>query len=155
MSILIRSIDLRVMANDVQPIIDESRIFGFNFINRLYSDWKSGANRFDDRGEQLAGLFEEGLLKAVAGLNRDPFTDDFSVGRIRHVYLLEEWRRLGFGRMLVEHLTYGVAHPFTTVRLRSSNRTASAFYEKLGFTKITYKYATHLTHVPRRPASPG
>lgn len=83
---------------------NEAHEEGYNFIDRLVNGWLSGENRFDKQGEVLRGCLDQGVLVAVGGLNRDPYTDAADVGRIRRVYVRPGWRNQGLGRALVASL---------------------------------------------------
>jgi GNAT superfamily N-acetyltransferase len=75
-------------------------------------------------------------------LNRDPYVDDASVGRIRHVYVLERERRRGVARALVERLLAHAAGRFRVVRLSTGE--AASFYESLGFARVEGEHVTHV-----------
>jgi GNAT superfamily N-acetyltransferase len=128
------------------PTIDaleaESVRTGFGMVARLRSGWESGANRFQGDGEILVGAFRGGRLIGTAGLNRDPYVDDASVGRIRHVYVLERERRRGVARALVERLLAHAAGRFRVVRLSTGE--AASFYESLGFARVEGEHVTHV-----------
>ena len=115
------------------PLVAESEQAGSRLVRRLVEDWVSGANRFDRRGEALFGLRIDGRLVGVCGLNVDPYTDAQSVGRVRHLYVLSAFRRLGAGRRLVSEVVQTARGSFDTLRLRTTNPAAARLYESLGF----------------------
>jgi GNAT superfamily N-acetyltransferase len=88
----------------LEPLIQESLAQGFDFVNRLVTEYASGANRFDQPGEALFGVYDGQRLIAVGGLNRDPYLQDGQTGRVRHVYVLSTWRRQGARRRLVQRI---------------------------------------------------
>ena len=94
----------RLSQIEMVPLIAESRQQGQLFVDRLVAEYESGANRFDKAGEALYGVYNEGWLIAVGGLNRDFYLPGQTVGRLRHLYVLEDWRRQGVGRLLVEQI---------------------------------------------------
>jgi GNAT superfamily N-acetyltransferase len=55
------------------------------------------------------------------------------VGRVRHLYVLTEFRRLGIGRQLVQAVVASAQSRFGSLRLRTETLEAAAFYERLGF----------------------
>lgn len=120
----------------------ESAASGFSMIFRLRRDWESGNNRFQEEGEILFGAFRGSKLVGTAGLNRDPYLDDPSVGRLRHVYVLESERRGGIAKALVQRVLAHAAGRFRMVRLSTGR--ASEFYDSLSFTRME---AEHVTHV--------
>ena len=56
---------------------DEARAEGYRFLDRLASDWQTGANRFGRPGERLLAAEADGMLAAIGGLTvpswRAPF----------------------------------------------------------------------------------
>ena len=122
----------------------EARNEGYNFIETLVRQWSAGENRFDAPGEVLCGCTDEGLLVAVGGLTRDPFTTASDVGRIRRVYVRPAWRNRGFGRALVASLIEQARKNFSYVRLRAENTNAARLYESIGFLPSQESNATHV-----------
>lgn len=123
----------RLSAIAIGPMVAESRQQGQLFVDRLVADYESGANRFDKAGEALYGVYNEGRLIAVGGLNRDPYLPDQAVGRLRHLYVLEDWRRQGVGRLLVDQIIAAARQHFRILTLRTVDDGAARFYEALGF----------------------
>jgi GNAT superfamily N-acetyltransferase len=128
----------------IEQIEAEAQAEGYDFIEALVSQWKSGENRFEARGEVLCGHLHQGLLVAVGGLTHDPFVFDRQVGRIRRVYVRPSWRNRGIGGALVTALVNEARGYFSTVRLRAENEEAARLYERLGFTPIADINATHV-----------
>jgi GNAT superfamily N-acetyltransferase len=139
---VVQKIDL--VSVDAAALRAEARRAGFAFIEKLVTDWESGANRFDGPGEMLAGCVEGGQLIAVGGLNRDPYLGDPRAGRLRRVYVREAWRNQKLGTTLVLWLLDAARGSFEAVRLRAENPGAARLYERLGFTRIDDRNATHL-----------
>lgn len=133
---------LTALPSTVAPLEAESLATGFTMIARLRSEWDSGVNRFDGRGEILLGAFRGDVLVGAAGLTCDPYHDDPSVGRLRHVYVLQRERRAGVGRALVQALLQHAPMHFGSVRL--STRHAAAFYDALGFERAEGEHVTHI-----------
>lgn len=128
---------------DLAPLVQESEREGFHFLARLRREFQDGANRFDAPGEALLGCRRGAELIAVGGLNRDPYSPDPRVGRLRHLYVSAAHRRSGVGRMLVDALVEAARPHFGVLRLRTDTRAAAAFYESLGFAPIASPQATH------------
>jgi GNAT superfamily N-acetyltransferase len=124
----------------------EARDEGYDFVATLLEQWASGENRFDGPGEILYGSFDQGLLVAVGGLNRDPFAGLPEVGRVRRVYVRPNWRNRGIGRALVAALVEEGRKGFRCVRLRAGNSDAARLYERMGFSRIASPDATHILH---------
>ena len=117
---------------------------GFEFIRRLEREWHSRQNRFARPGERLLGAEAGGQLVAVGGLNRDHYLDDPRVGRVRHVYVLPEWRNVGVGALIVRALLDAGRESFDRIRLRAASTRSDTFYARLGFQKVEAETgATH------------
>ena len=120
----------------------EARASNQTFLDRLVTDWRSGANRFDAPGECFLGVYDGDALIACGGLNRDPYGADPTLGRLRHLYVAKTHRRQGVATRLVQELL-ARATAFRRVRLRTSSPEAAAFYERLGFARVEEPDATH------------
>jgi len=137
-------VELKTLPDEIGGLLSESERSGFRFLRRLVTEWESGRNRFDGKGESLFGARVSGRLVGICGLNIDPYENDMGVGRIRHLYVREACRRVGVGRGLIE---YGVCFArlnFRQLRLRTDTPGAVRFYERLGFHAIVSKSATHV-----------
>jgi GNAT superfamily N-acetyltransferase len=126
-------------------LLAESEQAGIRFVRRLVEEWGSGANRFDRPGEALFGARAGGQWVGVCGLNIDPYAAEERVGRVRHLYVLLSFRRLGVGRRLVAEVVEAARGRFDALRLRTNNPTAARFYERLGFGPSGA--AGHSTHI--------
>jgi GNAT superfamily N-acetyltransferase len=133
---------LDALPGTLQVMEQEAAAAGFAMISRLRSEWQSGLNRFDGAGEILLGTFRGERLIAIGGLNRDPYADDPRLGRLRHLYVMNDERRLGAGRSLVLQLMQHAVGHFDAVRLWSGPN-AHAFYEALGFKRLEGPKVTH------------
>lgn len=135
--------DLRAAGFDALQA--ESERAGLRFLRRLADEWASGANRFDRPGEVLFGARIRGELVAVGGLNVDPYATAPRVGRVRHVYVLSAYRRLGVGRQLVAEIVAEARGRFDSLRLSTANPAAARLYQGLGFARRAD--VAHCSHV--------
>jgi GNAT superfamily N-acetyltransferase len=126
-----RLLDLPV--DSLARLVTESEQAGWSFLRRLRDEWATGANRFDKPGEAIFGAWTAGTLIGVCGLNIDPYIEDVRVGRVRHLYVLYDFRRVGVGRRLVEAVVAAAKGWFTSLRLRTESVEAADCYEQLGF----------------------
>ena len=117
-------------------LIAESEQAGWRFLRRLADEWASGANRSSKPGEAIFAAWAAGTLIGVCGLNVDPYAGDRRVGRVRHLYVLSDFRRLGVGRRLVEAVVAAAKGRFVLLRLRTENGEAAEFYEELGISPV-------------------
>lgn len=116
-------------------LVAESQSAGYRFVRRLADEWASGANRFDRPGEALFVARGDGRLIGACGLNIDPYTKAASVGRVRHLYVLSAYRRLGVGGQLVGRVVDAARGRFGRLRLSTQNPEAAQLYERMGFTR--------------------
>jgi GNAT superfamily N-acetyltransferase len=138
----IHKIDL--LSPGIGPLRAEALKEGHKFIEKLVGEWTTGENRFSAPGEILCGSIHQDLLVAVGGLNRDPFLDNPSIGRIRRVYVRPAWRKQGLGTAIIGWLLNHARRHYKCVRLRAENPAAARLYEKLGFMPIVDPNATHI-----------
>jgi ribosomal protein S18 acetylase RimI-like enzyme len=120
-------------AKCLDTLIAESEAQRLRFVRRLVEEWASGANRFGRPGEALFVARQAGQVVGVCGLNVDPYTATPKVGRVRHLYVLQAFRRLGVGRGLVAEVIEAARGRFDRLRVRTGNPAAAELYERLGF----------------------
>jgi ribosomal protein S18 acetylase RimI-like enzyme len=140
-SVIISPIDLQDL--DISDLRTVAHGEGFGFVERLFVDWESGANRFDETGELFCGAFHQKLLVGFGGVNIDPYISAAGVGRIRHLYVLPAYRRKGIVRQLLEVLVFEGGKAFECLRLRTDTKEAAKFYENRGFERAVESTATH------------
>jgi GNAT superfamily N-acetyltransferase len=87
---------------DFDTIRAEARAEGYRFLDRLASDWASGAMRFDRPGEALLAASSDEVLTAIGGITIDPIVPDAL--RMRRFYVRPAFRRTGIGRDIAEAL---------------------------------------------------
>lgn len=134
-----------------EQLLAESVTEGFGHLVRLEAGWADHTNRFDRRGEALFAAFVGDRLAGICGLNRDPYSTEPDLGRIRHLYVSPSQRRTGVGRSLVAHALMAAAGHFDALCLRIPDSDAAAFYEALGFVAVSSDTATHRLELPLRP----
>jgi GNAT superfamily N-acetyltransferase len=116
----------------------------FGMVQRLIADYSSGTNMFSKRGERLCAVLNGERVIAVGGLNVDPYYSSPSLGRIRHLYVHPDFRRVGVGARLMGLIEeHGRAH-FDSLQLFTASSAAARFYEALhyipvqGFWKVSH-----------------
>ncbi|MDX2139047.1 MAG: GNAT family N-acetyltransferase [Chloroflexota bacterium] len=130
--------------DELLPLLSASLSEGYDFVQKLWDEYQSGANRYDQDGAVLLGGYSEHGLCAIGGLHRDPYLNQPAIGRVRHVYVLPTARRMGIGRQLVTALIDHSRAHFRILTLRTPTAHGDAFYRALGFsTQPVYAEATH------------
>lgn len=128
---------------DVSELEELATAEGHSFVTRTRCEWEIGINRFDRSGESFFLAIAEGRIIGICGLNRDPYLDDSSVGRLRHLYVHPSHRRSGVAAALMNECLSSAIGNFERIRLRTSNQAADALYCSLGFTVCNEESATH------------
>jgi len=130
---------------DTDRLIKESKEEGFRMIERLIADYKDGSNTFNNFGECLVGVFnEEDVLVAIGALNRDPFSDEQYVGRLRRFYVSKEYRRKGIGSLLAQTIVEEAKRYYKVLVLHTDTEAAHKFYCTIGFSKGNlYQNSSH------------
>lgn len=129
---------------NIEPLLKESKEEGFRFLERLVTDYTEGTNTFSEPGERLMGVFLNGSLIAVGGLNRDPYAGEAGVGRLRRFYVSGEHRRTGLGRKLAARILSEARENFRIIVLNTDTEKGDLFYRSLGFvSNRRYAKATH------------
>ncbi len=124
-------------------LLKKSRGEGLNLILRMTENWENESNRFNKPGEAFYGVEHEGRFLAVGGRSLDPYINDPAILRVRHVYVLPEWRRLGLASALMKKVLDIPRGPFKKFTLRTLNPAARKFYERLGFSYVGEGDVTH------------
>ena len=133
--------------DQIDPLLAASEAEGFRFVRRVADEWESGANRFAGKGEALLGSFVDGRLVAICGLSQDPYLRKATVGRLRNLYVLPEYRGRRIGTALARRVIELSRSAFEVLRLRAATEPAAALYERLGFRATTEE--ENCTHVMR------
>jgi len=121
---------------DLNRLLKQSKEEGFRFVERLVNDYKNGSNTFNHFGESLFGVFNEvDELVAIGGLNKDPFSNDQNIGRLRRFYVDKEYRRNGIGSCLVNKLIGEAKRYYKILVLHTDTEEADKFYTFIGFSK--------------------
>jgi GNAT superfamily N-acetyltransferase len=129
-----------LFASLVQASCDE----GFTSLVRLQDEYLSGKVCFDSAGEALFGAFQATRLIGIGGLTRDPHANDPDIGRVRHLYVLPQWRRHSIGTNLLAAIERQAQTHFSTLVLQGDTKTAASFFESLGYERMADgKNATH------------
>lgn len=126
-----------VLPPDMAEVLDRAGRESFGALDRLVSEFESGANTFSAPSEALFEARDAGRLVGVAGLNVDPFDASGSSGRLRRLYVLPQCRRLGVGRAIVEAVERSAQSRFRVLRLFTDSPDADRFYVALGYEPVS------------------
>lgn len=123
-------------------ILAEATESGHKFVARFFARYQSGEFVFDQPGECLLGVWDDTTLVAFGGLCRDPYAATPNIGRLRHLYILGDFRGCGIGKSIVE-AALARNTTFSEVRLRAGTDAAGRFYDHLGWQRTDAPNATH------------
>jgi GNAT superfamily N-acetyltransferase len=139
----------------LSSLLPESQQEGFRNIHRLIHDWETGCNRFDRPSEALFIAEQNQRLVGVCGLNNDPYCVDAITGRVRRLYVLPRYRRLGIGRGLIEEVILHARLNFDGLHVRTNNPIGDRFFQSFGFVPCLGE--TNFTHTLKvaKPINPA
>lgn len=124
---------------------------GRRMVSQLISEWRTGANHFDQPGERLYAAMLGDRVAGVCGLNRDPYAEDESIGRVRRLYVSSRYRRMGIASALIARMIRDAATPFRFLQARTYEKEASAFYRSCGFAEVVGdEFCTHRIELTER-----
>ncbi|EJS68782.1 hypothetical protein ICY_02178 [Bacillus cereus BAG2X1-3] len=133
-----------VLKYEINHLLQESKEEGFNFLTKLVNEYETEINTFNKTGECLYGIFQEGMLIGIGGLNKDPYTEDNKIGRLRRFYISKDYRRIGLGKLLLNRLLSHAEKYFQVVVLHTDTKQGDMFYTANGFMKgKIYKGSSH------------
>lgn len=125
-------------------LIESSKAEGYNFVEKLWNEYQSGLNRFDEDGANLWGTYLNETLVAIVGVHIDTYLNKSTIGRVRHLYVLPEYRRHKIGREIMLTLIEHAKKHFETLTLRTLTEHGDKFYKSLGFSdELRFENATH------------
>ncbi|MFF2754899.1 GNAT family N-acetyltransferase [Psychrobacillus sp. NPDC058041] len=136
---------------ELVQLVEESKQDGFRFLERLVNEFENGTNTFTKPGEYLYGVYmDEGKLIAVGGLNRDPYSNNQNIGRLRRFYVAKEYRRSGVGKLLLNEIISDAKNYFEIIVLHTDTEQATKFYSAFGFKdNCTFPDSTHYLNLGR------
>jgi len=148
MNIELRKITLPVVGID--QLVADAKCDDHPFVQRLVDEWASGKNRFSTPGELFLGAYNMEQLVGIGGLNHCPYSDDATIGRLRHIYVLKVFRGNGIAGSLIDALMDSARNVFQLIRLRTVNVAAARLYEAHHFVVSADPNASHEKVITRK-----
>lgn len=115
---------------------------GYDFMARLALYWADGAYR-GDRQASLRAAYVDGDLAGLGAQALDDYDVSPNHRRIRHFYVLPQYRRHGVGRKLALALMEDALALAPRLHLRATHDFSTAFWDSLGFTRVEHESRTH------------
>jgi hypothetical protein len=127
---------------DIHELVAAANGEGFNFLDRLVSEWNDGTNRFERPEEALLVVETLGRVVGVGGMTRQRD----GVGRVRRFYVHPDFRNRGVGTALLDAILDHARLHYDEVVLWTSQPPAMRLYERLGFAPESDQGPDHATH---------
>ncbi len=140
----------------LDQILTESKKYGYGMIERLITEWESGMTDFSDENEAYFAYEEHGEILGVGGINEEPYLRIKEYGRMRHLYVLKQWRRKGIGKGIVNAtIEFAKDHYNLMTLMTPKDGSADAFYESIGFKKCdSLERVSHTLVLSDQPSLP-
>ncbi len=115
---------------------------GYQFLDRLATEWAACTTRFDRPFEVLLAAQLIGTLAGIGGLTLDAAVP--GALRMRRFYIRPAFRRRGVGQTLATTLLGRAGLANRPVTVNAGTADAAAFWEALGFTAEVQDGHTHI-----------
>ena len=143
-----------LLSAELDELVRESVRGGYQHVERLLREWRSGENRFDEGGEAFFVARLDGKIVGVCGLNVDPFAEGSEAGRVRRLFVSERHRRSGIATALLERVCAEARKTFRVLRVGVGPSGEGVFYESLGFVPVAgVERCTHVLELSQDMAS--
>ena len=125
------------LPEDLESLAEIARAEGHRHLDRLISEFHSGKNCFQKKGEALfIARDDNDNLIAIGGLNIEPYHHSNTIGRLRRLYVHPCNRRLGLGALLTHAIESHASKYFSSIQLYTTSAEASGFYTFLGYDSV-------------------
>lgn len=135
--------------NMLEDLARDARQDGFRFVKRTIDEWLLRINEFSKPGESMNGILVDGSIVAIGGLNVDPYLDDDSICRVRHVYVHRDHREKGYSKIILKRIIRDAKKKFRKIRLSTTSEIAAKLYQDLGFSEVKEHKATHAMNLKK------
>jgi GNAT superfamily N-acetyltransferase len=126
----------------------EAAAEGFDHIERLASEWSSGAQRFRQEGEALFAAFVDGELAGVGAVSHEHLEPALGAMRMRRCYVRPALRRRGVGRALAGAMIQQGLQTARVLTVNAGTPDAPAFWSAMGFAPDARNGRTHIMQGP-------
>ncbi|WP_367946659.1 GNAT family N-acetyltransferase [Virgibacillus dokdonensis] len=80
----------------------------------------------------MFGVFnEKGLVISIGKLNKDPFSNEQHIGRLKRFYVDMDYRRNGIGSILVTNIINEARKHYKILVLHTDTKQADKFYNSI------------------------
>ena len=141
MNIRIARVDAELPAA-FEPLRAAASAEGFGFLDRLALRWRAGAYDRDVRACVLGAWIGDEFV-AVGAQTVDEYDPHPAHRRLRHFYVAPQQRRSGVGRALASALTAEAFAVAPRLHLRATHAVSMAFWDALGFARVSHLSRTH------------
>ena len=129
-------------AKELAPFLVASFTEGYRFMKRFVEEFDSEENMFEKEGEGLFAAKIDDKIVGIICINIDPFLNKETIGRIRNLYVLPQFRNRGVATALLSTvIELGRLH-FQMLTIYSDNGHAERLYTQYGFYKSNDYYRT-------------
>ncbi|PCJ16339.1 MAG: hypothetical protein COB02_16380 [Candidatus Cloacimonadota bacterium] len=122
--------------NELDHLIKEASQEKYSFMLKMKAEYIGNKNKFDKDKEAIFLALKDEKIVGFVGLNIDPYLEDPNVARVRHLYVLKDYRGQKIATQLLQSLIKHAKLNFKLLTLRTFFKEASDFYTSLNF-KIT------------------
>ena len=128
------------LPDDFAAVMREAAAEGYRMLDRLATEWASGAHRFTRPGEALLAAYSHDVLAGIGGLTVEPAIA--GAFRMRRFYVRPGYRRVGVARRLALALLDRLPRSGQTITVNAAGG-SEPFWEALGFARVQGAGWTH------------
>lgn len=132
-------------AKDLTAFLVASFSEGYRFMERFVEEFDSEENMFDKEGEGLFAAKIDNQIVGIISINVDPFLNKETIGRVRHLYVLPQFRNRGIASALLRTVVELGSKYFQMLTLYSDNFIPEKLYTQYGFIRSNeYDRTSHI-----------
>ena len=146
----IKIVTAEQLPDQIDTLATLARKEGYNLIDKLIEEYRTGKNCFSQNNEFLACAYDGNKLIACGGLNQQWGDNGIEerIGRVRRFYVHPKYRQHGVGKQLLAYLEQ-LARPFySALCLQTDTKLAASFYQKQNYVFVenhpSYNYFKYM-----------